>query len=169
MKLHFLAAFFSAGLMVSAAAHAVPQVQYGANIIKENAISYAMRSSQDAGFDVKTASRQLYLDTKNLVEVYNGGGYNLVDDVTSAQCFAENAKLDIDSQTFIKKALGGQYKTISMVNGNLVMLIAGGAGELTFTVIDKGHFCSIDKSIHDSYWAANIIRMGIDGLDVTFS
>lgn len=169
MKLHFLTTLFSASLLIGAQAYAAPQAQDGANILKDKAISYAVQASKEANFDMKAASQQLSQDAFSLGKIYSSGYALKLSDVTSEQCLEEVAQLGVDSQTFINKALAGQYKTIAVVNGNFVMLIAAGAGELTYTVIDKGGYCTIEKSIHDAYWAANIIRLGIDGINVAFS
>jgi len=169
MKSYLLAAMITTGLLSISTTAMCANAQNAADIIKDKAISYAIYYKKNPNFDIKTASSELSQNAIDLGKIY-GGGYQLtLSDITSEQCLTELAKLGIDSQTFVNKALAGQYKTIVDVNGNIVMLIAGGAGQLTYTVIDKGGYCTIDKSIHDAYWAANIIRLGIDGINVVFS
>lgn len=169
MKSHLLAAIISAGLLSISTTAMCANTQNAANILKDKAISYAMHYEKDTNFDIKTASRELSQNAIDLGKIYSSSYQLKLNDITSEQCLEEVANLGIDSQTFVNKALASQYKTIVVVNGNIVMLIAGGAGQLTYTVIDKGGYCTIDKSIHDSYWAANIIRLAIDGINITFS
>ncbi len=169
MKSYVLATIMSAGLLSIATTAMGANSQNAANILKDKAISYAIQYQKDTHFDIKTASRELSQNAIDLGKIYSSGYQLNLTDITSAQCLDELTNLGIDSQTFFKKAIAGEYKTIVNVNGNIVMLIASGAGELTYTVIDQGHYCMVEKSVHDAYWAANIIRMGIDIINVTFS
>jgi hypothetical protein len=169
MKSYFLTAIISAGLLSISTTAMSANGQNGSDILKDKAISYAIQYQKDTHFDLKAASRDLSQNAIDLGKIY-GSGYQLkLTDITSTQCVEEVANLGIDSETFVKKALAGQYKTIVNVNGNIVMLVAGGAGELTYTVIDRGGYCMVDKSVHDAYWAATVIRMSIDVINVTFS
>jgi len=169
MKSQLLTMIFSMSLISLSTAHAYPQAQDGAKILQDKAISYAMLATKDTHFDIKAASQELSQNALDLGKMYSGKYELTLRDITSSQCMDELSKLGIDSGQFLDKALAQQYKTVFTVNGNQVMMIAAGAGELTYTVIDQGGFCTIDKSIHDAYWSANIIRLSIDGLNVTFS
>lgn len=167
MKRILIMAGLVAGISALSAASAAPDAQYGANIIKEKAIHFATEAAKDPHFDMQAASRVLSQDAMALGKVY-GHGFAMLD-VTSAQCLEEVALLGLQAQTFLNKALAGEYKTIVMVNGNLVMLAAAGAGSITYLAIDRGGYCHQEASIHDSYWAANIIRLGMDGVNLAFS
>jgi len=169
MKFQSLPILLSISALSVATAYASPQAQDGAKILQDKAISYAMHAKADAQFDVKAASRELSQNALELGKIYSGNYDVKLNDITEEQCLNEVAQLGVDSESFLNKALAQQYKTIATVNGNQVMMIASGAGEITYIVIDKGGYCTVDKSRRDAYWAANIMRLGLDGLNVTFS
>lgn len=138
-----------------------------ARILEDKAISYASRYANDSNFDIKIAARDISQDAIML-----GKNYSLIFGlkvISSAECLEEVTKLGTDSEMFTQNALAGKYKTIVMVNGNLVMLSGASAGTLTYTVLDKGNYCNVEKSTSDAYWAAHILRLALGGINIAFS
>jgi hypothetical protein len=169
MKILFQAFIALVSLISLSTTYAYPQAQDGAKILQDKAMSYALYSAQHANFNTKAASRELSQNALDLGKIYSGNYQLQLADITVEQCVDEVTQLGIDSENFINKAIARQYKTIVTADGNVVMLIAGGAGELTYIVINQGKYCTIDKSRHDAYWSAAIIRLAMDKLDVMFS
>ena len=164
-----LTGIFLAGALSFSAAYAygTMDADAGSKIFKDKAIQYAIQAAKNPNFDFKAASNKLSENAITLGRIYAQGV--LESDITSAACVAEIAELGLESQNFLNKALAGGYKTYGVVNGNFVMLISASAGQIAYLAIDRGGYCLVDKSIHDSYWAGKVIRLGIDGLNVAFS
>ena len=77
------------------------------------------------------------------------------DILTAIEPVINEAKPDVilvqgDTTSAFIGALAGYYKQI-VVNGNVVMLIAATAGKITYSILDNGNYCYIDKSIKDAY------------------
>lgn len=133
-----------------------------ANYVASTARDFAMNPN----LDIKAAQHYLAQNPLGLGHSYaQNYGVQLK---TSAECLEEVAQLGIDANTFTQNALAHQYKTIAVVDGNIVMLVASGASLLTYTVLDQGNYCNIEKSTNDAYWAAYVFRMGMSAIDVAF-
>lgn len=139
------------------------------DFLKNKAKNYAILYANNPKVDLKAASRELSENALKLGEMYENKYAMQFSPVTTQQCLEVVTNLGLDSNNFLNKAMLGQYKKIAIIDGNIVMMIAGGAGLLTYTVIDKGGYCHKEKSVHDAYWAANIILIGIDDIDMMFS
>jgi hypothetical protein len=166
MRGTLLTATISVGLFLFSAQATYANPADSARVLEDKAISYANRYANEPNPDIKIAAHDISQDAIMLGKSYSQS-YGLRV-ISSAECLDEVTKLGVDSETFTQNALAGKYKTI-VVNGNIVMLIAASAGTLTYTVLDKGNYCNIEKSTNDAYWTAYIFRLALGGINITFS